>query len=196
MHNRVHENHPDLHALGSGCPDGAMTAIYAILAPMTYLLAPILGLLIGLLSLTAPVLMLFALPFVKWDKTESFGSYGRDSVMRGDLPDWLGWLRTPDERLPGGLYETEHANLYAKYGKWVASWYWLGVRNRLIGLGAMCGFEAQGYIPDELGFYRAGPVWQMSTKVGVIKFVIGHKVYKLLDGKFRAVPVCSVMLRR
>lgn len=162
---------------------------------MTYLLTPLLGLLIGILSLTAPVLMLLSLPFIKWDKTESTGSYGRDSVMRGDLPDWLGWLRTPDERLPGGLYETAHADLYAKHGKWVASWYWLGVRNRLIGMGVAFGHETTDYSPDALGWWSRGDVWRYAFKVGPIKFLLGHKIYKLLDGRFWAVPACSVMVR-
>lgn len=163
---------------------------------MTYLLTPLLGLLIGLLSLTAPVLMLFALPFIRWDKTESVGSYGIGNIKRGDLPLWLSGLSTPDERLPGGMYEPAHLALYEKYGKWVASWYWLGIRNRMIGVGVALGRETTDYAPDGLGFWQRGDMWRFAFKVGVIKFLTGYKIYKLLDGRYQAAPAFSIMVRR
>lgn len=163
---------------------------------MNYITAPLAGLLKSLLSLTAPVLMLLALPFVKWDDEPTAGSYGIGSVVRGDLPDWLSWLRTPDERLPGGLYESEHLALYEKYGKWVASWYWLGVRNRMIGMSVAFGHQTTDYSPDTLGWWERGDVWRYSFKVGVIKVLMGYKIYKLLDGRFWAASSFSVMVRK
>jgi len=89
-------------------------------------LRPIVGFLITLLNVLVPLLVLLALPFIKWDKQASLDRHGKDLTVRGDLPNWLSWLSTPDERLPGGLYEPAHKALFERYGKWVASWYWLG----------------------------------------------------------------------
>jgi len=157
---------------------------------MSYVYAPLIGLLVGLLSLTCPVLTLFALPFVRWDAEAD-----EEGVIRGDLPAWLSWLSTPDERLPGGMYEAAHKELYLKYGKWVASWYWLGVRNRLFGLSGRLGIPAEEFIPDVRGWYRKGRVWQWSTQLGVTRFVVGYQVYRPLKGELYATPVFSIKLR-
>lgn len=117
------------------------------------------------------------------------------TTLRGDLPDWLYWLSTPDERLPGGLYEPAHKAVFDKWGKVVASWYWLGVRNRMMGLGHSLGIPATEYIPDKRGMYRNGDIWQYSAQIGFIRVALGYKVYKMSDG-FWAVPTCSVMSRR
>jgi hypothetical protein len=159
---------------------------------MNYIAAPLKGLLVGILSLTAPIWVLLALPFIKWDKTQST-LYGIPT-FRGDLPNWLYWLSTPDERLPGGLYEPAHKEVFDKWGKWVASWYWLGVRNRMMGLGHSLGIQATEYIPDQRGFYRNGDVWQYSVHIVFIRIALGYKVYKMADG-FWAVPTCAIMGR-
>lgn len=109
-------------------------------------------------------------------------------------PNWLYWLSTPDERLPGGLYEPAHKAVFDRWGKWIASWYWLGIRNRMMGLGHSLGIPATEYIPDVRGFYRNGAVWQWSVHIVFIRIALGYKVYKMADG-FWAVPTCSIMGR-
>ena len=47
--------------------------------------APLQGLFVGLLSLTAPLWVLLALPFTKWDKYQTT-LYGMPTV-RGELPN-------------------------------------------------------------------------------------------------------------
>lgn len=162
---------------------------------MTYLLPILIGLLLSITSLVAPLLMLLALPFIKWDTAPSTARDG-STTIRGDLPKWLSWLSTPDERLPGGLYVPDLNDVLTKHGKTVASWYWLGVRNRLFGLRMAFGKPATEYIPDVRGWYECGDIWQYSKQVGIFRFAAGYKVYKLLDGSFLAAPVCTVMVRR
>lgn len=162
---------------------------------MQYILPTLTGLLLSITSLIAPFLMLLALPFIKWD-TEPTTARDGSTTIRGDLPKWLSWLSTPDERLPGGLYVPDLLNVLTKYGKTVASWYWLGIRNRLFGLRFVFGKPATEYIPDVRGWYQNGDIWQYSKQVGILRFCAGYKVYKLLDGSFLAGPVCTVMVRR
>lgn len=163
---------------------------------MKYLTATAAGLLITLASLLCPVLMLLALPFVRWDDHASPGQWGTHIVIRGSLPRWLAWLETPDERLPGGLYEEGHLELYERYGKWVASYVWLGWRNRLHGLAYACGHETSGYKPDSetTGLWERGDVWQYVKQLGPLRFVAGWQIYCLTD-RYWAVPVCSIKSR-
>jgi len=163
---------------------------------LKYIIPILQGIVITVLNLLCPVLVLLALPFIRWDKQASLDRHGKDLTVRGDLPDWLSWLSTPDERLPGGLYEPAHRSLFDKYGKWVASWYWLGVRNCFMGLSMAVGKAATGYIPDVRGWYQAGDVWQYSVQLGPLRFVTGHKVYRLLTGEFWAAPCFTLMMRK
>lgn len=164
---------------------------------MRYVYIPLIGLLITLTSLLAPVLMLFALPFIRWDDYESPGQWGTHPVKRGSLPEWLSWLSSPDERLPGGLYEDAHRALYEKYGKWVASYVWLGWRNRMHGLAYACGEETTGYKPVDApsGLWERDNIWQYTKKIGPFLFVAGFQIYYTLNQKFWAVPVCSIKYR-
>jgi hypothetical protein len=163
---------------------------------MKYLTAPLTGLLITLASLLCPVLMLLALPCIRWDDTPSTGQWGTHFVIRGSLPRWLSWLETPDERLPGGLYEESHLELYERYGKWVASYVWLGWRNRLHGLAYSLGHETTGYKPDDApqGLWERGDDWQYVKQLGPLRFVAGWQIYALAD-RYWAVPVLSIKSR-
>lgn len=161
---------------------------------MNYLIPPIVGLLITLLNLLCPVLVLFALPFIRWDEaaTAPRNADGID-VVQGDLPAWLSWLSTPDIRLPGDTCEEAVKAMYLKRGMWVTSWYWLGIRNCLMGLAVWAGKPTTDYIPEQpLGFWRRGDLWRYAVVIGPLKLVLGYQVYKLLDGTFRAVPVCTL----
>lgn len=161
---------------------------------MTYLYAPLIGLFITLLNILVPFIIPLLLPTVKWDKVPSTDRTG-NTTIRGDLPNWLSWFSTPDERLPGGLYEEDQRNKLAKYGKWFTSWYWLGIRNALFGLAIAVGKPATSYIPDERGFYKSGDIWQYSIQLGPLRFVTGYKVYRLLNGEFWAAPCFTLMSR-
>lgn len=163
---------------------------------MKYITAPLTGLLITLASLLCPVLMLLALPFIRWDLVPSAGQWGTHPVVRGSLPGWLSWLETPDERLPGGLYEDAHRALYERCGKWLASYVWLGWRNRLHGLAYACGHETTGHKPgDEItGLWQRGDVWQYVKQIGPLRFVVGYQIYALAD-RYWAAPVFSIKSR-
>ena len=161
-----------------------------------FLRAPALGLIVTVLNIVCPMLVLLALPFVKWDAAPSAARQGETAVIRGDLPGWLSWFSTPDERLPGGMYEPAVASMHARWGKWITSWYWLGIRNCLFGLSLRLGRPATDYIPDEpLGFWQRDDIWRYSARLGAFKFITGYKVYKLPDGSFRAAPCLSLMHR-
>lgn len=55
--------------------------------------------------------------------------FGQPDVQRYRLPSWLAWAETPDEHLPGGLYEPTVAKIYNRFGWVVCSLYWLLLRN-------------------------------------------------------------------
>lgn len=170
----------------------------------SHIFTPILGLLIIIVSLFTPIFMLIALPFIKWDKEESTtekfeadgkggGSMIQYTTLRGDLPSIFKWLETPDERLPGGLYEATVKDVFDKYGKYICSFYWLGLRNQMMGLAAALGQKTSDYIPEEpLGYWERDNIWRYSIAFGPIKFVTGFQVYKVLDGTFTAVPVFTL----
>lgn len=163
---------------------------------MNYIIAPIQGLFITVLNLFCPILVLFALPFTKWNSEPSWGRDHTINIVRGNLPNWLSWFSTPDEELPGGMYEESVKKFYLRWGKWATSWYWLGVRNCLFGMALSLGKPTTDYIPDTLGYWERDDIWRYSKKFGIFKFLTGYKVYKLLDGTFRAAPCFSVMVRR
>ncbi len=170
----------------------------------THLVTPILGIFVIIVSLFSPLLMLIALPFIRWDKEESTvskfeadGKGGGEMIpypaIRGDLPKIFKWLETPDERLPGGLYEATVKDIHDKYGKYICSWYWLGLRNQVMGLAAALGQKTTDYIPEEpLGYWERGDIWRYAIAFGPVKFVTGFQVYKVLDGTFTAVPVFTL----
>lgn len=148
------------------------------------------GLLLEVVSLLAPVLVLFALPFVRWDLTETSDEAG-DVAIRGDLPRWLAWLGTPDERPPGGLYESTVKKIYQKYGKYVTTWYWLGIRNRMHGLNYLFRKPTTGYFEKEGLEDRPDGTWRYVKPLGFLQFVAGYRSY-LIDGQFWAIPVFTV----
>jgi len=161
---------------------------------VNYVYAPIAGLVITLLNLLCPVLVLFALPFIKWDTSKSRprNEDGID-VVQGDLPRWLSWFSTPDIRLPGDTCEEAVKSMYMRRGQWVTSWYWLGVRNCLMGLAVWAGKPTSGYIPElPNGFWRRGDIWRYALPLGPLKLVVGYQVYRVLDGSFQAAPVFTI----
>lgn len=55
--------------------------------------------------------------------------HAQPDVQRYRLPRWLKWAETPDEHLPGGLYEPTVMKIYQRFGWVTCSIYWLLLRN-------------------------------------------------------------------
>ena len=179
---------------------------------MKFIFPPIVGFLITVFNLVAWFFVLIAYPFAKWDKEVSppRNADGIPVVM-GDLPWWANWaLGTPDIRLPGDTCEEAVKVMYLEKGRFRTTLYWLGVRNCLMNLAVNCGHGTTDYIPeykltDVSGFWERtdtkGYTWRFAKYLGTIQwqgksirivFVCGHQVYKVLDGSFRAAPVCTL----
>lgn len=72
-----------------------------------------------------PIFLLFA---KKTDKVTTH--LGQPVVQRYELPPCLSWAETPDEYIGGcGLYEPTVAWIYKRFGWFITSWYWIGLRN-------------------------------------------------------------------
>lgn len=74
----------------------------------------------------------FVVPFMlrKAEKTDVITSHhDQPNIQRYRLPAKWAWVETPDEHLPGGMYEPTVAKLYKSFGWFITSWYWLGLRN-------------------------------------------------------------------
>ncbi len=190
---------------------------------MKYILTPLIGLLLALVSLIiAPIGMIFAVWFIKWDTEPTNGSYNQDPTIRGDLPYLLKWFQTPDERFPGGLYEPTVKQWLEQDGKMWCSYRWAGLRNQMMGLAAALGKEAPYYLPEkpegyfefkqgaelldqvmELAKANGEPmpslkstgykdIWRYILPLGPIKIVFGWQVYRCADMTFLAVPVFTL----
>ena len=167
---------------------------------MTYIFAPLAGLIILLLNLLAPVLVLLALPFIQWDSEPSVGPRRTNPptpTIMGDFPASLAWFRTPDQRLPCDTGIPECKAMLDKYGKWVTAWVWAGQRNALMGLAVWLGHQTTDYAPEDVeGLWTRtdefGMVWRYTKTMGSIKLVTGYNVYAMLDGTFRSAPVFTV----
>lgn len=140
---------------------------------MKYVLTPLVGFVLALVSLIVPPLVLpFLMWFARWDRDITRDIDGRFPLIRGDLPRWLAWFETPDERLPGGLYEPTVEKVYVVWGKWVCTYYWLGLRNRAFGLARAIGKPTTDYIPEGYGFWERGDVWRHAGIMGLPRSVL------------------------
>lgn len=171
---------------------------------MTYLYAPLAGLIVLLLNIIAPLLVLLAMPFVHWDSEPSVGprrTHDPVPTIMGDFPAWLSWLRTPDQRLPGDTGIPEVRDMLDRYGKWVTAWWWAGMRNALMGLSCWLGKQTSDYLPEEVDGYwerrdQYGHIWKYVLPLGPVKIITGYSVYALLDDRFWAAPVLTVKWRK
>ncbi|WP_367846996.1 hypothetical protein [Rhodoferax sp. WC2427] len=161
---------------------------------MKHLKPILIALLIQVVALFAPVLVLLALPFVRWDADLSLDPSGRYPATRGDLPGWMAWLGTPDERLPGGLYEPAVLSIYKRFGRFFCAWYWLGVRNRVHGFAAWFGVPTAAGWPGAPGYYERGGLWWLRYPLlgGRLALKAGYRIYTLPDKSFLAVPVFTI----
>jgi len=161
---------------------------------MNYIKPIAIALFLQLAALLAPLFVLLALPFIRWDGGFSLDRSNNHPAVRGDMPKWLRWLETPDERLPGGLYEPTVKSVYRRFGSLICVWYWLGIRNRLHGLAASFGEPAERPWGPEFGMQRQGSLWWIRKPLlnGRLAFKAGYRVYTLPDKSFLAVPVFTV----
>lgn len=124
----------------------------------------------ALLELLWIPLALFGAPvavfFAQWDSEPTTWTGGAADngppTVRGDLPWWLSWFQTFDERLPGGMYEPTVVKVYNAVGRYWCSVYWLVVRNRMFGLEkALFGKPADRYEPwlERRQWWRIEVVW-------------------------------------
>ncbi len=172
------------------------------------------GIIQTLIGLLAPIYMLVFVWFIKWDSSPSYRNntqtdWDPSFIRRGDLPKFLQWAQTMDERFPGGMYEPTITSMYGS-GSYLralfTSYMWAGHRNRAHGLAFNWGKSAVGYIPDPFDlsesndrtgwhqiengwcFRRAEDgVWRKYSKLGPLWVVTGYEVYRLQDGTFWAV---------
>ena len=161
---------------------------------MKYLRPVLIALLILPLDLLAPILAPIALLFAKWDDKPSADSNGQHpEVIRGDLPAWAWFLETPNERLPGGTYEPTVADILARRGPFLCSWYWLGIRNRMQGLAASFGLPTAMPWPPEPGYYDNGALWWLRYPLlgSHYQFKAGWRTYGV-KGQWLAVPCCTI----
>lgn len=117
-----------------------------------------------------------------------------DAKGRGDLPAWAWWLRTPDERLPGGLHEPSVKRCYDSWGRFITSWYWLGIRNRAHGWAFQWARPLDGAWGAQDGYQEAsGGLWWQRTPIlgGRFTFKAGWRNY-FVDGKWWGVPCLSI----
>lgn len=71
----------------------------------------------------------------KWTRELGQQEFGRWPTVVRRLQPGQRWIETPDDKyLPAGLYEADQRRLYERFGLFLASWYWLGVRNRAYGV--------------------------------------------------------------
>lgn len=156
----------------------------------------------GVLLLLASVLVFFLQPvtlLARWDKQPTPGTYDTVPTIRGDVPGWLRWLQTNDERLPGGLHEPTVLRVFERYGRLVCSWYWIGLRNRAHGLRRAFGLpstEAMANIRFPMVNGRANGTrpdgtWFWSRDFWRLRAVAGHRIYMLPTG-YLAVPTFTV----
>jgi hypothetical protein len=114
------------------------------------------------------------------------------------LPIWASWLQTPDQDLPGDLSLPAVADIYARRGWFICSWYWLSIRNPAQGLAWRFGVDVQdpwwtlepGYFVDPAG---SGLWWSRKAIFGgALQLKSGWRPYPNPSGGFRLVPCLTV----
>lgn len=151
-------------------------------------------LLCGVLALVGAPLVAF---FAKWDVEPTTWTGGAPNngppTIRGDLPWWLRWFQTFDERLPGGMYEPTVREWLPKYGWYGCSVRWMW-RNRMFGL-----TKALFGRPLGRGEQPRGMRWK---DVGPLRFGAGWKKYRAtpeahwFEGPFVELPSVTVRIAK
>lgn len=174
--------------------------------PIGLFAPPFIGLFVGLLSkLICPFAVALGLIGVRfrlsgggWDSGPSQDGEGsRNFCIHGTMPFGFRWTETIDKRLPGDFHERALAEWFDRgerwcsgFGKYLASWYWLGTRNTAMTLSTRLGHQASGYLAEVDG-YQVLPsgTWRYCKSFGPIKFVFGYIVWGVdLPGGGKSYP--------
>ena len=121
-----------------------------------------------------PLMLLFA---VKVD--DDVNPYKQPSIQRYRLPKCFAWFDTPDQTLPGGLYEHTVKDVYDKWGWFICSWYWLAIRNVMFGFAWQFGKIAGNYYA--VMTEREREFWGVSQRIyrGLgLQLILGGAVYR------------------
>jgi hypothetical protein len=119
-------------------------------------------------------------------------------VIRGDLPEKFRDYATPDERLPGGLYEPTVLATYIDHGSYVCAFSWLGLRNRAHGFAMQFAKPATRYWTSEEGLQTQGEgddaIWLERKLLWFgLERLRGYRVYSKDGGAtFWATPVWTI----
>lgn len=157
-----------------------------------------------ILTPLVPLVVFFRKPIGRVDQIRVYDAEVPENVFveRKALPGWLWWWQTPDEPLPGGMYEPTVRGWYVKWGDYHCSVRWL-LRNRLYGLAWAFGKPADDYLdPVHGGIARRGDLWRWWKQIGPFVLQVGWKVHRKdfdahwKDGPFWAVRFASIRLRR
>ena len=129
----------------------------------------ILWRLLNIIPLPVFILLLFA------KKTDAKTTHSNQlEVQRYRLPKWARWAESPDEHLPGGLYEPTVKTIYDSLGWFFTSVYWIGWRNCGNGIVWGLGHEVPKKIKDmnetEQKLYG---VWRTEKTLWKFKFIYG-----------------------
>ena len=155
-----------------------MTIIWRILAP-----------------LIVPILLLFAR-----ETNVKTNHYGQPQVKRYRLPRWAAFAETPDEHLPGGLYEPTQLKIYERFGWFIASWYWLAWRN----VGHRMRWDKGFAVPSNIRQLSAEEqakygIWKTRETYGPFVLIRGYQVKNDWFGEYSdnglwAVPQLTIRL--
>ncbi len=98
-------------------------------------------------------------------------------IPRRIFPDWLFFMSSPDEHLPGGMYEKTIAEYYDKYGYFITAVIWTGVRNAGQGILWDYGMELPKY-PQHLSDAELAALgyFKRIKKVGPFAVISGFTV--------------------
>ncbi len=151
-------------------------------------------------QLIAWLVVPFALLFARKIDDSVVHDEPQEAVQRYKLHTFLRWMETPDELLPGGLYEPQVFSVYKKWGWFITAWVWIGTRNTGQGIMWNQGKEVSARM-SELSDHEkdAAGIYQKERIFLGLKFISGwkvvHDVYKTkTNGGFWAVPRFTVRL--
>lgn len=154
----------------------------------------LLGLWLQLPGLTAPFVVPVALLGATWDTDPTADSMGTTPTVRGDLPRWASGYSTPNERLPGGTYEPAVLAVLHRWGRWICSWYWLGLRNRGLGFDGAYAIPVRYVLwdPGQLGLQEADDLWFYRQDLFAgLQLKLGWRTYEVA-GKWVAEPCATI----
>lgn len=99
--------------------------------------------------IAAPLLIPFMLLTARKIEVPDQPDWKHPEIQRYELWHWFRFAETPDEYLPGGTYEPTHYRIYRYLGRWVASWWWLAIRNVGHGIIWNAGWPVRSPAPTE-----------------------------------------------